>query len=125
MCPVLIHAAAFEESISKIALIEPLSSYRLVVMNQYYSPRLIPSTVAGALTAYDLPDLAGCIAPRDLLMVNITDQNGDRAEPELIESDLDVVRPAYSSAQAENRLRIENLGDGQNIESVFSSWLKK
>ena len=76
MTPVLQHAAAFDTAISRIALIEPLSSYRSIVMNRFYKPGLIQSAVPGSLSAYDLPDLAGSLAPRRLLMINPTDNMG-------------------------------------------------
>jgi len=124
MCPVLLHAAAFEDSISKIALIEPLISYSSIVMNRYYSPQLIPATVAGALTAYDLPDLAACLAPRELLMINATDQNKERAKVELVEREMAVARSAYSAANAKEKLKIENR-DEQEVGEAFTSWMGK
>ncbi len=123
MCPVAIHAAAFEGSISKVALIEPLISYRSIVMSRYYSTSFIHATVAGALTAYDLPDLAGCIAPRQLLMVNVTDQNKEKAGLELIEKDLAITRSAYTAAGAEGSLEIESLESEQVMDEILSSWL--
>jgi hypothetical protein len=65
MCPVLLHAAAFDSSLAKIPLIEPLVSYRSLVMNREYNPDFIHAAVAGALEAYDLPDLAASLAPRN------------------------------------------------------------
>ncbi len=78
MCLPLIHAAAFDESIKNIGLSGSLISYRSVVMNQSYKVDIIKrsedywhpievdfaSGIAGVLTAYDLPDLIGSIAPR-------------------------------------------------------------
>lgn len=125
MCPALIHAAAFEDSIRKIALREPLISYRSIVMNRYYNPRFIPATVAGALRKYDLPDITACVAPRNLLMLNVTDQNGDQAGKKLLEKDLAIVRSAYSSVQAEEKLEIESQKSEQMSNEIFSSWLKK
>jgi len=123
MCPVLLHAAAFDESISSIALIEPLITYSSIVMSRYYNPRLIHATVAGALTAYDLPDAAACIAPRKLLMLNITDQNRERVGSDLAEQELAVTRSAYSIANAEEKLDIRSWENEESIEEVFSSWL--
>jgi hypothetical protein len=123
MCPVALHAAAFEDGISKVALVEPLISYRSIVMNRYYDARLTHATVAGALTAYDLPDLAACISPRKLLMVNVTDQSKNRAEAELIEKELAITRSAYSAAGARERLIIRNWESGQTMDEAFSSWL--
>ncbi len=68
MGPVLLHAAAFEPGIARVALLDSLATYDSIVMNEYYKPELIHATVPGALTAYDLPDLAATLAPRPLLV---------------------------------------------------------
>lgn len=122
MCPIALHAAAFDDAISKVALIEPLISYRSIVMNRYYDPGLIHAAVAGALTAYDLPDLAACIAPRKLLMVDVTDQSKNKAEAELIEKELAITRSAYSAAGMEGKLVIKSRESGQTLDEIFSSW---
>jgi len=124
MCPVLLHAAAFEDSISKVALIKPLISYRSIVMNRYYRVSFIPATVPGALRAYDLPSIAACLAPRKLLMVNVVDQMGNRAIPELVKKDLAIVHLAYQLSKAKNNLEVKSWEEGQDINEVFSSWLK-
>jgi len=121
MCPVALHAAVFDESIRKVALIEPLVSYSSIVMNEYYEPQLIHGTVAGALTAYDLPDIAACLAPRKLLMVNVTDQNKARTGDE----QLTVVRSAYSAADAVEKLEIRSWEEEQGMDEVFSDWLRE
>jgi hypothetical protein len=122
MCPVALHAAAFEDGITRVALIEPLISYRSIVMNCYYDPALIHATVAGALTAYDLPDLAACVAPRKLLIVDVTDQSRNKAEADLIEKELAITRSAYSAAGAEEKLAIRGREPEQTLDEVFSSW---
>jgi len=66
LCPALVHAAAFDERISRVALFAPLFSYRSLVVNKYYQLHYILTSVAGALTAYDLPDLYALIAPHKL-----------------------------------------------------------
>jgi len=113
MCVPLLYAAAFESSIRRIALIEPPISYSSIVMSQYYDLKLIPTMVAGALTAYDLPDVAACLAPRKLLMVNVTDK--DLAEGKII-------RSAYDTMGGE--LEIKSWETGQSPEDIFSNWLK-
>ena len=118
MCPALIHATAFEKNIRKVALIEPLISYRSIVMNRYYSSSFIPSMVAGALASYDLPDIMACIAPRRLLMVNITDQNKDKAGSEFISQELDIVRSAYANAGSNENFDIKDW-EVQSIEAIF------
>ena len=75
MTPVLLYAAAFDQRIAGIALIEPYSSYRSIVMNRFYHTGFVHNLVAGALTEYDLPDLAATLAPRKLMMIGTTDGN--------------------------------------------------
>jgi len=123
MCPVLLHAAAFEHTLSRITLIEPLVSYRSLVMNRYYKPDYMINAVAGALTAYDLPDLAACLAERELVMVNITDQSGNRAENDVIDSDMAIVRAAFSLEGRQAKFRIQDIEKPEeNMDEIFSSW---
>jgi hypothetical protein len=113
MCPTLLHAAAFDSSISNIALLGSPISYRSIVMNKFYKVNF-SCCVAGALTAYDLPDLLGCIAPRKVLMSDIKDQMMESAPDELINRELAFPRSVYSYKNVSNNLRIlsssENLG---------------
>src|SRR5690606_31493132 len=48
MSPVLLHAAAFDPIISRVALIAPYSSYRSFVNNRYYNSDFVYSLVPGA-----------------------------------------------------------------------------
>lgn len=92
MSPVLLHAAVFDPVISRVALINPYYSYRSFVINEFYNPRLVHSLVPGALTSYDLPDLAALLAPKKLLIAGRTEiyplaQEGDYTnENEMIEN---------------------------------------
>ncbi len=106
MSPVLLHAAAFDQSITRVALVEPYSSYRSVVTSRFYTPAFIPSTVPAALGAYDLPDLAGSLAPRKLVMAGTTGGSGDTTDTNSIKSDLQIVTDAYHSRKADAQLKI-------------------
>lgn len=77
MGPPLLHAASLEPRIGRIAISGMYASYQMVVDNEYYNPRFIYSMVPGALKAYDLPDLAGTLAPRPLLITNLVDSRGN------------------------------------------------
>lgn len=123
-CPALLHAAAFERSFSRIVLIDPLISYRSVVMNKYYHADAVPPFVAGALTAYDLPDLAAAFSPNRLLLVNIKDQMGNPVSDKMLDEDMAVIKSSYSDAQAENYLMINKNELQKNYEHIFSTWLK-
>ena len=124
MAPVLLHAAAFEQDLSKVALVRPLISYRSLVTSKYYDPAFVPSTVAGAMTAYDLPDLAASVAPRELLIVNALNGEGKEAGAGLLEQELAVVRSAYAKAGTENHLKVRKQEPGQVRKDVFSSWIE-
>lgn len=70
MGPVLLHAAAFDSCLQRIALIESPISYADLVLNKYYQPGFMMYAVPAALPVYDLQDLAACIFPRKLVMAN-------------------------------------------------------
>ncbi len=114
MTPPLIHAAAFDPSISSVALISPLISYKSIVMNKYYK---FPFTccVAGALTAYDLPDLTGCISPRKVVLVKINDQMKNPASKELIDEDMAFPEKVYEQKKVSGNLKI--LSETKDIDS--------
>ena len=131
MCIPLIHAAAFDPSIKNIVLIGSPVSYRSIVMNRlykigftaregggYWHPYELDFSwgVGGALTAYDLPDLIGCIAPRRVLLAGIKDQLLEPASDELINQELQFPRSAYSFKNAPDNLKV--LPSYGNIESL-------
>ena len=125
MAPVLLHAAAFDNDISGIALIEPYSSYRSIVNCHFYVSAFIPGVVPGALKAFDLPDIEAALAPRPLLIAGTTDGNGKTTDEDDIKADLDVVRSAYKSKNAERQLIILSLPDYNNHDAVFNEWVKQ
>jgi len=122
MCLPLIHAAAFDSSINNITLIGSLISYQSVAMNKlyrigvtkrpgsddYWHPYEIDFTwgIASVLTAYDLPDLMGCIAPRKIALADPRDAMLELASKEMIDKETEFPRSVYSSRQAPGNLRI-------------------
>ena len=72
----LLHAAIFDNRIQKIGLIRPISSFAEIALTFEYSASSIPSTVAGAIEKYDLPDLMAALCPRKLMIIQSqTDSN--------------------------------------------------
>ncbi|MCW5982346.1 MAG: hypothetical protein KIT09_29945 [Bryobacteraceae bacterium] len=98
-----------------------LISYRSVVMNRLYRTPYA-DLVTGALTAYDLPDLAACLAPRRLLIVNPKDQLLASASAGLIEKEFSIVRAAFSKAGAASSFVVRSSESLQPLEDVFSAW---
>jgi len=124
MAPTLIHAAAFNPTIKRVALVEPYASYQSVVMNRFYNSDFIYGTVAGSLSAYDLPDLMASLAPRKLLLSGITDSIGKPANPETIRVNTDIIRNSYKHNSAPEQLTIRIGEPSQGPESIFSEWIK-
>jgi hypothetical protein len=132
MCPTLLHAAAFEPALKNVACIDPFISYRSIVMNKLFKVGLIKyrdtidhpyeidfsSCVAGALTAYDLPDLIGCIAPRKVLLANIQNQLLESASSDLINNELTFPRSVYSSENKPGNLIV--LPSKENFDSIIT-----
>jgi len=58
------------------------------------------------LTAYDLPDLIGSIAPRKIVLADLRDQMPEPASTELINKELDFSRSVYSFKQTPGNLRV-------------------
>jgi cephalosporin-C deacetylase-like acetyl esterase len=125
MSPVLLHAAVFNPSIQNIALVDPLSSYISVSMCQFYKVRYIYNVVPGAIQHYDLPDLGACIAPRSLLMVNITDGAGEMLDHIELQNEVSVIRKAYKMENAENGLDIRQGISGREIRDAYLKWMIK
>jgi hypothetical protein len=124
MGPVLLYAAAFDSAITRIALIEPYSSYRSIVMNRFYDPNFVYSTVPGALKAYDLPDLAASLAPRKLMMAGITDGYGKNTDAENINKDLAIIKIAYQNKKADGQLNLVYLMPTEKPYDLYMEWIK-
>lgn len=129
MSPVLLHAAAFDSTITRVALIEPYFSYRSVVMNRFYNPAFVHSFVPGALQSYDLPDIAASLAPRKLLMGGVKDGLGSLVDPEIIAVDLDIIKAGYKHKNAFDQLNV-TFQFGESFEKpykpydLYRTWIK-
>src|SRR5690606_321238 len=119
---VLLHAAAFDPVISRVALIGPYSSYRSFVDNSYYNSDYVYSLVPGALTAYDLPDLAGSLAHSRLLISGTTDSNSKKSDVEEINRDTKFIKNAYKSQNAGDNLKF--IPEDSMVFSDFLEWAK-
>ncbi len=122
--PVLLHAAVFEPAIERVALLDSYSSYSSIVLNRFYDTGFIHSTVAGALTAYDLPDLAASLAPRKLMMAGITDGAGKPVSSENLQEDISIIKTAYQHMNAPELLSISGKAEGEKLHDLFKEWIK-
>ena len=124
MAPVLLHAASFDPAITRIALIEPYSSYNSIVMNRFYKSSFIYGVVPGALKAYDLSDLAATLAPRRLLMAGVTDGNEKSTNVESINKELVLIRSAYQDKKAIDHLHLVIGEISEKPFALYEDWVK-
>jgi hypothetical protein len=124
MAPVLLHAAAFDPSITRIALVQPYSSYLSIVTNRFYKPDFVHGGIPAALEAYDLPDLAASLAPKKLVMAGVTDGADSNSNPESIKKDLQVISDAYHNRNADNQLNIVTGSSTKELQDLYEAWMK-
>jgi hypothetical protein len=125
MAPTLLHAAAFDSSINRVALIEPYSSYRSLIMNRFYDPGFISSTVPSAIQAYDLPDLAASLAPRKLMIASITDGEGKALNDNNSNEDLQVIQSSYHFLKADGEfINVKSFESKDQLTADYKTWIK-
>ncbi len=124
MASTLLHTAAINPSIREIALVEPLSSYRSLVSHRFYHSPFITGAVPGMLIAYDLPDLAATLAPRNLLMINPLNGAGTPIPDAALKEELGVLQQAYRGHAG--RLQIlQAVPAEQIVTRIGDAWLSE
>jgi hypothetical protein len=61
------------------------------------------------LTAYDLPDLIGCISPRRIALAGLKDQMLEPASDELIKQELELPFSVYSDNKTNENIKIVSI----------------
>ncbi|MBV6641438.1 MAG: acetylxylan esterase [Cyclobacteriaceae bacterium] len=123
LSPVLLHAAAYDSSISTVILSEPYISYRSIVASEYYNHDFYLSAVPGAIKHYDLPDLAASLAPRKLMIIGPTEGAGGYLSSETTNSELAVVQNHYKKSDALENLRIVS-GQQPDGHRLIQEWVR-
>lgn len=124
MAQVLLHTAAFIPVFDRIVLVEPLSSYRAIVMEKNYSPDYILNSVSGALRYYDLPDLAASLAPVGLLIANPVDGAGKISDSGIIREDIEIIRKGYTLKNSQDNFVVINGEIFEQVSDFLKSKLK-
>jgi dienelactone hydrolase len=120
---VLLHAGVANPQFAALALLDPLISYRALVMNRFYRLETIYAAPGGVLGAYDLPDLAACLAPTPLLMVNPVDQNLQPAAGKSVQRSYDFTRSVYRDRGAEDALVIQTDLPADRMAEELARWV--
>jgi hypothetical protein len=106
--------ALFEDGVRAVAVRGGLAGYQSVLESPFcYVPHDV--IVPGVLTAGDLCDVAGALAPRPLRLEGLVDGRNRAVTADAVAKTFEPARAAYRAAGAEERLRIaegEGQGDG-------------
>lgn len=78
-------------------------------------------SVPSALTGYDLPELAACLAPRPLLIVSPVDAADQPAGPELVAGELEMVHRTYANEAMAFEL-LQSVASA-NLPNTLVRWL--
>ncbi|MEZ4810686.1 MAG: alpha/beta hydrolase family protein [Allomuricauda sp.] len=120
----LLHAAAFDKNIEKIALINSFLSYADITLTKSYDPTYIPFTVPGALEKYDLPDLMASLSPRNIVVLNPVSAEGTLADAAKIQNALELPLRVYKEKGNGGNLRIhEGIPKDLTMTMELISWL--
>jgi hypothetical protein len=122
--PLLWHTSAIEGEFGRVATIDAPLSYLSLVTEPKYATRYVPSAVPGALTAYDLPDLAACMAPRGLLLIDPRDGNGIPVAESTLRTETAVITQAYATGNAGQRMKIVRGAETPAIREALAAWLR-
>jgi cephalosporin-C deacetylase-like acetyl esterase len=93
--PVMLHAAALDPRLRRVALERSLESYRSVVEQRLHRD-VFEQVVQGVLRSYDLPMLAQMLGARRLTLVDAVDPMG-------LPSPVERIRAAYPTARVVRR----------------------
>ena len=119
----LLHAAVFDGAIQKVCLVQPLLSFADIALSHEYSPGFIPSTVAGAIEEYDLPDLMASLFPRKLLIINPLLGNGAMADEKRAGEILTFPLSAYSQKERSEDFSFICRQEKQQVLEDILRWL--
>ena len=113
MGPVLLHAAAFADAITRVAVLDSPASYHSLVVTEMYAPKFIETFVPGVLRFYDLPHLAGALAPRRVVLHHSVDGGDHPMSNPAVATEYAAAVAAYSAAGGADRLQFTDGEDGR------------
>lgn len=115
----LLHSAVFSNSFDQIVLSNPLTSYQSIAEQQWYKPKFVMSAVAGALQAYDLPDLVATLSSRPMLLMNPVDATEMEISKKTIE---EVYHDALQKESGQN-LSIKSALKPEDFATTVIEWM--
>jgi hypothetical protein len=120
----ILHAAVFDDAIEKVCLVKPFLSFADIALSREYSPAFIPSTVAGAIDKYDLPDLMAALCPRKVLILDLLSAIGDPAGEDEKSCFMSYPKIVFKHSGVAGNFRHSVTVDAQPAGEQIIEWLK-
>jgi cephalosporin-C deacetylase-like acetyl esterase len=92
-----LYAAALDTTVSRVALLRGLASYKCLTERRRHNHHF-SIYLPGCLQSFDLPQVAACVAPRPLTIINAVDSRKDRC-------DLHAIQLSYALAKSVYKVR--------------------
>lgn len=108
---IALYAAALDERVARVALRQTLTDYRSLATAERYS-QPFGIYAYGLLRQFDLPDVAGALAPRQVLLLNPANALGEAAG--------DAAADLYKTV---SNARVQTLAAGADAVQALSSWI--
>lgn len=100
-----LYAAAVEPRVESVVVQDGLLSYRTLTSHVRFM-HSISQFIPGVLQRFDLPQVAGAIAPRPLTMLDPVDHMQNVADPDVANAAYEWTRLAYTNTRASELFRI-------------------
>jgi hypothetical protein len=114
----LLHAAALDNRLAELIVEDGLTSYQAVARTPIHR-RIMAGVVPEVLGKYDLPDLAACLAPRPLALVDLRVPAGERALLTEVRDAYRYTVAAYVAGGARERLSIGLRREGESVDAAY------
>lgn len=120
----LLHAAALDARLAEVIVEGGLTSYEAVAHAPIHR-RIMAGVVPGVLGRYDLPDLAACLAPRPLTLIDMRAPAGQRALLRDVREAYRYAAAAYAAAGAPQQLVIGLQREGEPLDAAYPQLKEK
>jgi|ERR1039458_5253671 hypothetical protein len=115
-------ASVMDDRLQSILLDGPIASYRSIVesrVNYLY----VSWFLYGVLKHFDLPDLAGCLAPRWCWLLNSTDARGEPLPESQLAALYEHALPIFKQSGASDGLQSKVCSE-RGKSKIIESWLQ-
>ncbi len=116
----LLHAAVMDTRISGLVIEGGLISYASIARTPIHR-QILGAVIPGVLGRYDLADLAACLAPRPLRLVNMRSPLGNQVFLREARNEYEYARSAYESIGAAGALTFGLRREDESVAAAYPS----